>query len=121
MGVMSFFNNTAESKELHSEVALRSRYYKTNYQKSKAVVIEYAGTINANVRNIDDVHREVFLQHNRFHIIVSFVQINPYETSVDFKVEYYGLIGMNRPVKRILDFYAYLDKNLQFKGTSLHP
>lgn len=121
MAGMSFLNNLAETKELHSDAVLRTHYYKTNYQKAKAVVIEYANEIKANVRNIDDEHREIFLQSDRYHIIVSLVQVSPIETSVDFKVEQYGIIGMNRPKKRIVEFYAYLDKNLTLKGVSLHP
>ena len=42
MSVGSFFGTTAETQELHSVIALRSRYYKTNYKKAKAVIIEYA-------------------------------------------------------------------------------
>lgn len=121
MGVMSFINNLAESKELHSDGLLRTHYYKTNYQKTKAVVLEYAAMIRADVRSIDDEHKEVFLQGDRYHIIVSFVQVNPIETSVDFKVEQYGIIGMNRPKKRIIEFYQYLDQQLVLKGISLHP
>jgi len=121
MGLMSFFQNIAESKELHSEALLRTHYYKTNYQKVKANCLEYAGLQNLDVRTIDDVHKELFLQSARYHIIVSIVQVNPIETSVDFKVEQYGLIGMNRPRKRIIDFYQYLDKQLLLKGISLHP
>jgi hypothetical protein len=121
MGFTSFFQSTAESKELHTVTGLRSRYYKTNYQKAKAVVLEYAKQIRLNVRNIDDTHKEIFLQDNRYHVIVSLVQVNPIETSVDFKVEYYGIVGMNRPANKILEFYKYLDANLSFKGTSLHP
>ena len=121
MGFFSFIGNTAETSELHSDVELRSRYYKTNYQKTKAVVIEYAEKNKITVRHIDDQHREVFLQGDRFHIIVSMVQVNPIETSVDFKVEQYSLLGLNRPKKRILTFYQYLDQSLPFKGVGLHP
>ena len=121
MGLFSFINNTAETKELHADVDLRSRYYKTNYQKVKAVVLEYAKDINVDVRNIDDAHREIFLQGSRYHIIVSMVQVTPIETSVDFKVEQYGLMGFGRPKKRILEFYAYLNQSLTFKGVGLHP
>lgn len=121
MGVTSFFKTIAESKELHSDVQLRSRYYKTNYQKAKAVLLEYAKQESIDVRNVDDEHRELFFQGSRFHIIVSLVQVNPIETSVDFKVEYYGLLGMNRPKNTILKLYQYLDQNLSFKGVGLHP
>lgn len=121
MGFMSFISNTAETQELHSNPSLRSRYYKTNYKKAKALLLEYVAASKANVRNIDDEHREIFIQNDRFHIIVSFVQISPIETSVDLKVEVYKIAGFNRPYKKIQEIYAYFNKNLDFKGTGLHP
>lgn len=121
MSLGSWLGTTAETKELHSVVSLRSRYYKTNYKKAKAVVIEYANQLKANIKHIDDEHRELLLQSDRFHIIVSFVQVTPIETSIDFKVEMYGLIGMHRPRRKIVAFYEYLDNNLPFKGVGLHP
>jgi len=121
MGFFSAFQTVAESKELHTDPTLRSRYYKTNYAKTKAVILEYAKNEGIDVRSIDDEHRELFLQGGRFHIIVSIVQVNPIETSVDFKVEVYGIIGFNRPKKMIHSMYKYLDENLSFKGVALHP
>jgi hypothetical protein len=121
MGFFSIFQTVAESKELHSDPQLRSRYYKANYRTVKAHVIEHAKTLQLDVRSVDDEHREIFLQGSRYHIIVSIVQVNPIETSVDFKVEFYGLIGRGRPKKTILAFYQYLDANLPFKGVGLHP
>lgn len=121
MGFLSAFKTIAETKELHSDAALRSRYYKSNYQKVKAVILQFANEEHIDIRNIDDAHRELYLQGSRFHIIVSLVQVNPIETSVDFKVEYYGLIGFNRPRNMILKCYDYLNTNLSFKGVGLHP
>ena len=121
MSFNSWLGTIAETKELHSFIGLRSRYYKTNYEKAKAVVLEYANQINTNVSNIDDVHKEILLQSNKYHIVVSLVQVNPIETSIDFKVQFYGVIGMHRPRKMILKFYDYLNSNLQFKGVGLHP
>ncbi|AIO19617.1 hypothetical protein KQ51_01743 [Candidatus Izimaplasma bacterium HR1] len=121
MSFNSWIGTIAETKELHSVISLRSRYYKTNYQQAKAVVLEHAEAIKVDVRNIDDEHKEILLQNSRFHIIVSFVQVNPIETSIDFKVEMYGFFGMHRPRKMITKFYEYLDNNLKFKGVGLHP
>lgn len=118
---MGFLSPLAETKELHSDVTLRSHYYKTNYQKTKAVIIEYAKEHKIDVRNIDDEHKELFLQASKYHVIVSMVQVTPYETSVDLKVELYTMVGFNRPKKKIIALYEYLDKQLQFKGIGLHP
>lgn len=121
MSVGSFFGTIDETQELHVVRELRSRYYKTNYKKAKAMAIEYTKAINVNVTNIDDEHREILLQSKRYHIIVSIVQVTPIETSIDLKVEMYGLFGFHRSRKIIISFYEYLDRNLQFKGVGLHP
>ena len=120
MSVSSFLNNGAETKEMHQVSGLRSRYYKTNYSKAKARILEYVKEIGADIRNVDDAHKEIFIQGKKFHIIFSVVQVNPIETSVDLKVEYYGLMGMHRPRKKIIEIYNYLDKHLEFKGVGLH-
>ena len=121
MSVSSFFGTTAETVELHPIIGLRSRYYKSNYAKAKAIILEHASKSKMIIANIDDEHREILLQSSRYHIIVSLVQVNPIETSVDFKVQMYGIFGFHRPRKVIFSFYAYLDKNLTFKGVGLHP
>lgn len=121
MSIRSFLNNSAETREVHQVLGLRSRYYKTNYAKAKACILDYVKDLNAQVKNIDDAHREIFLQGGRFHIIFSMVQVTPIETSIDIKVEQYGLMGMHRPRKKILEIYKYLDEKLPYKGVSLHP
>lgn len=121
MSFRSYIGTIAETQELHPFVGLRSRYYKTNYQKAKAVVLENAEKMKLDVRNINDEHKEILLQSNRYHIIVTLVQVTPIETSVDFKVEMYGMFGFHRPRKMIMSFYEYLDNNLPFKGVGLHP
>lgn len=122
MSLSSYLANASETRELHSVVKLRSRYYKTNYQKCKEQVLAYVKTLGgAMVEHVDDDHKELFVQGKKFHIIFSFVQVNPIETSIDIKVEQYGLMGMHRPRKRIIEAYEFLDQRLPFKGVSLHP
>lgn len=121
MGLKSFINSLAETKELHSDITLRSRYYKANYSKIKNVIMKYAELNKLDVQNVDDVHREILLQSRKYHIIISIVQVSPIESSVDLKIEVYSMIGMGRPRKQIINFYSYLDTNLEFKGVGLHP
>lgn len=121
MGLKDYISNNAETKELHSNQDLRSRYYKANYKKVKAEVEEYSKNKNIEVKHVDDVHGEIFLQTNSYHMIVSIVQVTPLESAVDMKVQTYKLAGMNVPKKLIIEMYAYLDTKLTFKGTSLHP
>ncbi len=118
---MGFFSTTAETTELHSNANLRSHYYKANYKKIKTAINEYVNQTKATIKNINDEHKELFIEFKRYHIIVSVIQVTPIESSVDFKVEHYGLVGMNRPAKAIVKFYEHLDKALPFKGVGLHP
>ena len=121
MGIKSFMRTTAETREMHALGKMRTRYYKTNYNKAKAKVLLYVEKLGVDIKNIDDNHGEIFVQSNKYHMIISIIQVTPIETAVDFKVQFYGLIGRNRPQKLIQDFYTYLDSELPFKGTSLHP
>lgn len=121
MGLMNFLNNSAETSELHSTVSLRSRYYKANYTKTKNEIINLANHLALNVGNVDDAHGEILLQSNKYHIIATVIQVNPIETSVDFKLMMYSIAGFNRPQKKIKEMYDYLDSKLQFKGVGLHP
>lgn len=121
MGFFDFAKTILETREMHALPDLRTHYYKTNFKKTKAVVVDYANRHDLSIPTVDDAHGELYLQAKNYHIIVSIVQVTPLETAVDFKVQFYSLMGFNRPKKQILAFYDYLDKNLPFKGTSLHP
>lgn len=121
MSFSTFMSNIAETQELHVNSDLRSRYYKTNYTKAKNAVIDYAKKNRIIVKHVDDDHKELFLQERKYHIMVSFIQINPIETSVDVKVEMYRIVGLNRPNKIIINLYDELNQKLEFKGVGLHP
>ncbi|MCF7925703.1 MAG: hypothetical protein K9L26_04140 [Candidatus Izimaplasma sp.] len=121
MGMFDFLKTILETREMHSITSLRTHYYKKNYKIVKQAVLDYASSNKLDVQNVDDKHGELYFQAKNFHIIASIVQVTPVETAVDFKVQYYSLIGWNRPLKDIKKFYAYLDQTLPFKGTSLHP
>ncbi len=121
MGAFDFLKTISETREMHSVKAFRTHYYKTNYNKVKDAVLAFAKEDDYTAKNIDDTHGELYLQGKKSHIIVSIVQVTPIETAVDLKVQYYGMIGFNRPKKAIQKTYAYLDQHLPFKGISLHP
>jgi len=121
MGFFDFFSNNAETAEQHQVVGMRSRYYKSGYKKVKEQIESYCNKNQITIKHVDDVHNEMFLQTNKFHMIVSIVQVSPLETSVDMKVQTYKIMGMNAPKNLIMTVYKYLDSNLTFKGTGLHP
>jgi len=121
MGLMSFFTNVAETRELNVDPDLKTRYYRTKYDIAKNTIMDYAKKNEYIVKNIDEKHREIFLQTTRFHIIISIVQITAIETAVDIKVQTYRIIGLGKSKRIILDLYSYLNDKLDFKGVSLHP
>lgn len=119
--MFDFVKTSAETAELHPNKDLRTRYYKTGYKQVKERVLEFAQLKKVSIRNIDDTHGEIYLQHNSFHIIVSVIQVNPLETAVDIKTNTYGILGFSKPIRLVLETYAYLNEKLEFKGVSLHP
>lgn len=121
MGLKSFLTNNSETRELHSDTELRSRYYKASFKKVRACIEEYCDEKGIVVVNVDEVHGEMFLQTTKHHMIVSIIQLTPLETAVDLKVQTYQLIGRNVPKTKILKMYNYLNENLTFKGVGLHP
>jgi len=121
MSFLGFLSNFAETKEKHNNPNLRTRYYSTEYKAIRNIINDYAKENEYLVTKIDDKKHEIFLQNTKFHIIISIIQITPMETAVDIKVQTYNIIGMNKPVRSILDLYSYLNNKLKFKGVSLHP
>ena len=121
MGLRTFLTNNAETRELHTDPDLRSRYYRTTFKKAKEVIEQYCNDKGIVIVNVDAVHGEMFLQTSKHHMIASIIQINPLETAVDLKVQTYQLIGRNVPKIKIVLMYEYLNENLTFKGVGLHP
>jgi|AntDeeMinimDraft_6_1070357.scaffolds.fasta_scaffold37885_2 hypothetical protein len=122
MGLKDYSSNHAETKETHSIKRLRTHYYYTN-QKTVLDALEkhFNAAKDSVVKNRDDTYGELFVQGSKFHLVVSVHAFHPKETSVDFKVQTYRLIGRHRPKTIIFTLYKYLNKTLKLKGTSLHP
>ncbi len=121
MGFLNFISNFSETSETHPKKTLMTRYYRTRYSVVKDVVISYAKKNNYNINSIDDKHGEIFIQTTKFHLIISVIQVSVIETAVDAKVQTYKIFGFNKPQRIIEDLFTFLDKNLEFKGTGLHP
>ena len=121
MGLAQYASNFAETKELHSVIELRTRYYKNKYTEIRDVFINYAEENNIEIKSINDNHGEIYLQAHKYHVILTIVQINPLETAAEVKVQTYQVMGRNKPQKIIKVIYSELDNKLKFKGISLHP
>jgi len=121
VGLKEYFSNFAETSETHLTKSLQTHYYYAN-QKTIMDTLEkhFNNSKDAKVKHRDDNYGELFIQGGKFHIVASVHSFNPKETSVDFKVQTYRIIGRGRPKTIIINLYKHLDKTLDLKGTSLH-
>lgn len=120
MAISNFFINTLETREMHRDGDLRTRYYRNNFDQCLEVVRTMAQKSALEVRDVNKTHGEIYLLGDGFDVIVTVSQINPIESGVDFKINYFSTFGWGRPKKRIMEFYKFLDAKLKFKGVSLH-
>lgn len=121
MSVAAFFHTTCETRELHSDPQLRTRYYRNNFSQAKDAAEKLAAEERLEVRNVDAQHGEIYLLGNGYDIIVTATQVTPIETGIDLKVNWFGFVGLGRPKKVALKFFQGFDRLLKFKGVSLHP
>lgn len=121
MSLKSFFANTVETRELHPDPSLRTNYYRNNYTQVTEALKKMAEEEKLEVRDINRVHREIYMLGNGYDVIVTLSEFTPVEIGVDFKVNWFGGFGYNRPKKKVQSYYAKLKEALRFKGISLHP
>lgn len=121
MSVAAFFQTTCETRELHSDAQLRTRYYRNNFSQAKEAAEKIAAEERLEVRNVDALHGEIYLLGNGYDAIITAIQVTPIETGIDLKINWFGFIGLGRPKKVALKLYQSFDRLLKFKGVSLHP
>jgi len=121
MSFSSYFSPTCETRELHSDALLRTRYYRNNFKQCLEVLQELAKTEDFEIRNVNEEHGEVYVLSNGYDCIFTMTQLTPIETGIDLKVNMFGVMGFGRPKKKAVQFYKLLDKALKFKGVALHP
>jgi|SRR5690554_4052887 len=116
MGFFDFFIRDIETSDLHSNPRLRTHYYKCDYRQTKEAVLSFLKINKYKVANINDKYGEIFVQADKFHMIISIRKANILNSSVDIKINVYNLLGAYRPHKLISKIYEYLDKELLFVG-----
>lgn len=121
MSVKSFFAASCETRELHVDPELRTRYYRNNFKQVIDGIRKLAELNKMIVKEVNEVHKEIYLIGNGFDCIVTVSQMTPIEAGIDFKVNYFSAMGFNRPKKKAVKFYQDLKRILTFKGISLHP
>ena len=121
MSIRGFFSPSCETRELNSDPELRTRYYRNNFKQVIEVLNKLAEKHHLEVREVNVRHKEVYMIGNGYDCIVTISQMNPIESGVDLKINFFAAIGFNRPKKKALQFYEDLKGILNFKGVSLHP
>lgn len=121
MSLKTFFANTIETRELHRDPQLRTNYYRNNFTQVLEALKTIAAEDHMEIKNIDKVHKEIYMLGSGYDIIVILSEITPVEIGIDFKVNWFTGFGYNRPKKKVLFYYAKLKELLRFKGVSLHP
>jgi len=121
MAISSFFRPSEETRELHSDAQLRTRYYRNSFKDCLSVIEKLASHLKLDVRDVNEKHGEIYLLGNGYDVIMTVIQVTPIESGVDMKINYFSFIGLGRPQKKVMEIYRYLDSQLKFKGVSLHP
>ncbi len=121
MSIKGFFSPSCETRELNVDPELRTRYYRNNFNQVIEGLNKLAEKHHLEVREVNVRHKEVYLLGNGYDCIVTISQMNPIESGVDFKLNFFSTIGFYRPKKKVLQFYKDLKGILKFKGVSLHP
>ncbi|MDD3126438.1 MAG: hypothetical protein WC479_01640 [Candidatus Izemoplasmatales bacterium] len=117
----SFFSTSCETKDLHPNPELRTRYYRNTFAQGIEAIKALAQTEKLEIQVINEIHKEVHIVGNGFDGIITFFLSGPNEMALDIKINWFGIIGWGKPRKIIISFYRFFDTVLQFIGVSLHP
>jgi len=120
MSIKSLLANSIETRELSRDPDLRTNYYRNNFTQVLEALKQIASEEKMEIKNIDKVHKEIYMLGNGFDAIVVISEITPVEIGVDFKINWFTAFGFNRPRNKAVSFYQKLKKLLNFKGVSLH-
>lgn len=121
MSIRSFFSPSCETRELHTDPELRTRYYRNSFKQVVEGLRRLAEKNNMIVKDVNETHKEIYMIGNGFDCIVTVSQMTPIEAGIDFKINVFSGLGLNRPKKKAVQFYKELNEILSFKGISLHP
>ena len=117
---MGFFSSSAETREMHKNEKLRTRYYKNGIKQIKNVFEKICNEEDMQLQQFDERWGDIYICSYGYEVFVTVSMISPIESGIDLKVNYFSSMGFNRPEKKIIHLYERLDQMLNFKGTMLH-
>lgn len=110
-----------ETNEVDNLEIFKTHYYKTNYEKLKEAIIEYAKSNNFEVQTWNDEFAEGCISNGKITLTIKIIMQNPRETSIDFFIEVYKFLGGKKQAQEVLQsIYSFLGKKFEFKGLGLH-
>ena len=112
MGFSDFFSNDFQTTDNHSNQALKTRYYRGDYNKVKSIIIDIAKKMNFVVQEVNDDYKEIRIDSRRQEMIFNVFSISYFEQAVDIKVNTRYILSCGRGLKLIETFYKELAKNL---------
>lgn len=108
-----------ETKDIHTNPSMITRYYVNDYLQCKNAVIKVAENLGYLLAGENDEYAELLFVGKKYDFIVRVYSYTPRETSIDFFVDKKGMFSAS-PVKIVAQWYDSLGKMLQFKGLGLH-
>ena len=120
MRFSDYFRNDFETSDNHYLPELRTRYYRCRNEAAMEQVLNVAKAENAKIRDVNDVHNEIFFETPKYSCIATVISPTLTETAVDFKVTTNKLLPMGAGSKIIMRLYEMLNQKLPFKGVGLY-
>ncbi|MCT8137412.1 DUF1499 domain-containing protein [Anaerobacillus sp. CMMVII] len=120
-----FISTHTETRELHSDETLKTRYYKAMKDKAfNEVLTLFQQTPHFEVRDHSVERGEIIVNggtKKKFFLVATVIMVSPNRTAVDFAVSTETALPMDfgYSAKVIKDTYEKLDKRLEYVGSGL--
>ena len=118
--MINIFTTSLETSERNKKEELKTHYYKTSFQGVLKALNKIAEEGWLEIHEYNETYGEIYLVGDGYECIVTVTEMNRYESGVDFKINYFSIMGFGRPYKLAVKLYDLLNKELPFKGKELH-
>lgn len=115
-----YFAKDFQTSDNHEIESLRTHYYRGKKEDVIKAIEDMAKEFKFKVKSIDEERGEVIFDHMDYSGTATVTAISYTEMGVDFAILTYNILPTAPGKKHIEKFYAYLDKNLDYKGVGLY-
>lgn len=123
--INKYISTHTETRESHSDEALKTRYYKAMKNKTfNEVLTIFQDTPHFEVGSSDTERGEIIVKGNgkrKFFLVATIIMVSPNRTAIDFSVttETSLPLDFGFSEKVIKEIYQQIDKRLEFIGSGL--